>query len=177
MQPTHRAAGRPATMRPFIPNPTTPGGRKPVELITDRAKRYRANQTPPPGPRRCAYCGAKPAIDIDHVDGNEANANPTNLVYACRSCNTRKGVVFRNAGKGKLTRQFNPAAAAAGARSLGQWIQAVLAVRGEASTMSLPAAVQLIQATPATRRSQFASEIWKRRKERGTDRRASEVPF
>jgi hypothetical protein len=30
-----------------VPNPTTPAGRKPVHLITDRAKRYRANATPP----------------------------------------------------------------------------------------------------------------------------------
>jgi hypothetical protein len=164
-------------MRPFVPNPTRPGGRKPVELITDRAKRYRANRTPPPGPRQCAYCGARNARDIDHIDGDEANSSPANLVYACRSCNTRKGMAFRNAGQGKLTRQFNPGKPSAGARSLGQWIQAVLAIRGEASTMSLPAAVELIQATPPARRSQFAAEIWQRRKERGTDRRASEVPF
>ncbi len=163
-------------MRPFISNPTTPGGRKPVELITDRARRYRANQTPPPGPRQCNYCGRKPARDIDHVDGNEANGNPANLVYACRSCNTRKGVVFRNAGIGKLTRQFNPAQDSAGARSLGQWVQAVMAMRGESSSMSVPAAVAMVQATPAARRSEFAAEIWKRRRERGTDKR-EEVPF
>jgi hypothetical protein len=162
--------------RTSISNPTQPGGRKAVELITDRAKRYRANQTPPPGPRQCHYCGRKPARDIDHVDGNEANSNPSNLVYACRSCNTRKGVVFRNAGIGKLTRQFNPAKPPSGARSLGQWMQAVMAMRGESSTMSVPAAVAMVQATPAARRSEFAAEIWERRRQHGTDKR-DQVPF
>ena len=38
--------------------------------------------------------------------------------------------------------------------------------------MSLPAAVELIRSTPSARRSEFAAEIWRRRKERG-----SEVPF
>lgn len=159
-----------------ISNPTQPGGRKPVELITDRAKRYRANQTPPPGPRQCHYCGRKPARDIDHVDGDEANGSPANLAWACRGCNTRKGVVFRNAGIGKLTRQFNPAKAPSGASSLGQWIQAVMALRGESSSMSVPAAVDLVHATPAARRSEFAAEIWERRRQRGTDKR-DQVPF
>jgi hypothetical protein len=27
--------------------------------VTDRALRYRANQTPPPGPKQCAFCGSK----------------------------------------------------------------------------------------------------------------------
>lgn len=160
-----------------ISNPARPGARKPVELITDRAKRYRANRTPPPLPRRCNYCGKQAArLDIDHVDGNESNSNPANLIWACRSCNTRKGVVFRNSGTGTRTRQFNPAKPSSGAKSLGQWMQAVLAMRGESSTMSLPAAVAMVQATPTARRSEFAAEIWARRRERGTDRR-EEVPF
>jgi|YNPMSStandDraft_1061717.scaffolds.fasta_scaffold09488_5 hypothetical protein len=159
-------------MKPWIPNPSLPAGRKPVELITDRAKRYRANRNAPPGERRCAYCGAPRPRDIDHVDGDESNNNPENLVYACRSCNVRKGQVFARAGLGVRTRQFNPHGK--GATSLGQWVQAVLALRGEASTMSLPAAVRLVKETPASRRSAFAAEIWRRRRERGTDKL---VPF
>jgi len=159
-------------MRRWVSNPCLPAGRKPVELITDRAKRYRANQAMPGVPRRCVYCGSPDPRDIDHVDGNEANNNPANLVYACRSCNAKKGVVFARAGRGIRTRQFNPAGK--GATSLGQWVQAVLALRGEASTMSLPAAVRMVQETPPARRSAFAAEIWRRRRERGTDKR---VPF
>lgn len=89
-----------------------------MELITDRAKRYRASANPPPGPRQCHYCGTKRNVEVEHVDGFEANTEPENLTWACRACNTRKGIVFRNAGFGRRTRQFNPhysfSAAAAG---------------------------------------------------------------
>lgn len=163
-------------MRAYVPNPCTPAGRKPVELITDRAKRYRANQCPPPGPRQCAYCGARRNVEVEHVSGDEADASPANLTWACRSCNTKKGAAFKRAGLGKLTRQYNPSPkASAGARSLGQWLQAVLSAKGEGS-MKIQDAVAMIRATPPARRSEFASEIWARRKERGTDRR-EEVPF
>jgi len=40
--------------------------------------------------------------------------------------------------------------------------------------MTVPAAVEMIRATTPTKRSEFAREIWERRRERGTDR---EVPF
>ncbi len=159
-------------MKRWIPNPSMPAGRKPVELITDRAKRYRANRAAPEVEKRCVYCGAPRPRDIDHVDGNEANNNPENLVYACRPCNAKKGAAFARSGRGVRTRQFNPASK--GATSLGQWVQAVLALRGEASTMSLPAAVRLVQETPPARRSAFAAEIWRRRRERGTDK---QIPF
>jgi hypothetical protein len=42
--------------------------------------------------------------------------------------------------------------------------------------MTVPAAVAMVQATPPARRSEFAAEIWARRRERGTDKR-DEVPF
>lgn len=163
-------------MRAFVPNPCSPSGRKPVDLITDRAKRYRANQCPPPGPRQCAYCGARRNVEVEHVSGDEADSSPANLLWACRSCNTAKGAAFKRAGLGTLTRQFNPKPkASAGARSLGQWLQAVMSVKGQGS-MKIRDAVNMIRATPPARRSEFASEIWARRKERGTDKRG-EIPF
>lgn len=74
------------------------------------------------------------------------------------------------AGLGRRTRQFNPRGA--GAQSLGQWVTAVLAMRGQSDAMEPAAAVELIHATPPERRSEFARRIWKIRRERGTDRRA-----
>lgn len=223
----------------YVPNPIMRGGRKPVDLITDRAKRYRAQQNAPPAPRSCHYCGSPQNVEVEHVDGYEEHIEPENLTWSCRSCNTRKGVVFKNAGFGRRTRQYNPhysfsAAAAglagrragtaarkagrpafgsfqdwldqhllslteqptiaevkewrrsyfagfrqrnpAGARSLGQWLNAVLSLRGEGGTMQLQDAIAMVHATPHAKRSEFASEIWRRRQARGTARR-EEVPF
>ena len=44
------------------------------------------------------------------------------------------------------------------------------------SPMKVRDAVEMIRATPPGRRSEFAREIWARRRERGTDRKG-EVPF
>jgi hypothetical protein len=49
-----------------------------------------------------------------------------------------------------------------------------MSMKGESDAMSVPAAVEMIWATSPTKRSEFAREIWARRRERGTDR---EVPF
>jgi hypothetical protein len=49
-------------------------------------------------------------------------------------------------------------------------------MKGESHEMTVPAAVEMIRATPPARRSEFAREIWARRRERGTDRGDS-VPF
>jgi hypothetical protein len=102
------------------------------------------------------------------VDGHEENTTPANLTWACRSCNTTIGFVLRNAGLGRRTRQYNPAAK--GARTLSQWVTAVLSMKGQ-GTMAPAAAVEMIHATPPEQRSNFAEDIWQRRRERGTDRR------
>jgi hypothetical protein len=86
--------------------------RKPVAEISDRAKRYRAN-TPecrPRGPKRCHWCKTRTAPQFvpDHVDGNESNTSRRNLVWACKSCNTKRGKAMAKAGKGVRTRQYNP---------------------------------------------------------------------
>src|SRR5438552_282259 len=98
--------------------------------------------------------------------GHEENSAPENLIWNCRSCNTRLGAVFKHLGMGRRTRQFNPGE---GARSLGQWLTAVMSMKAESNAMSIPAAVEMIRATPPARRSEFAREIWERRRKRATD--------
>ena len=144
----------------------------PRKNITDRALRYRANQTPPEGDRICGYCGSESNVEIEHIDGFEENNEPENLMWACRRCNTAKGFAMRNAGLGRRTHQYNPAKK--GAQTLAQWVTAVLSAKGQSSEMSVGDAVQIIHDTPASRRSYFAHQIWKNRRGRGTDRT---VPF
>ena len=67
---------------------------------------------------------------------------------------------------GRRTWQYNPSG---GARSLGQWLTAVLSMKGESGAMPVDTAVEMIRATPQSRRSEFAREIWQRRREHGTD--------
>jgi hypothetical protein len=110
-------------------------------------------------------------VEVGHLDGHEENSEPENLIWNCRACNTRLGVVFRDLGMGRITRQFNPTQ---GAKSLGQWLTAVMSMRGASDAMTVAAAVEMIRATPPARRSEFAREIWNIRSQRGTDR---DVPF
>jgi len=85
--------------------------RKPVQSISDRAKRYRAHSPGcrPKGPKRCHWCGTRNGqIVPDHKDGDESNGRPSNLVWACKPCNTERGKKMAKAGKGVRTRQYNP---------------------------------------------------------------------
>ena len=157
-----------------IPNPAT--GSTSAVTLTDRAQRYRAQKAiAQPGRKRCIYCG-KPSgpLMVDHINGKESDNNPRNLVYACRSCNTKKGAHYARRGKGVRTRQYNPPAKAAA--NLAQWIEMAKALKGEPSTMTLDAAQAMLSATGAERRSRFAEEIWRIRRARGTDKWAA-VPF
>lgn len=106
---------------------------------------------------------------MGHLDGHEENTAAENLIWNCRACNTRLGVVYKRLGIGRRTHQFNPAGQ--GATSLGQWLTAVLSMKGESDQMTVPAAVEMIRATPPADRSRFAREIWEKRRERGTGRR------
>jgi hypothetical protein len=146
--------------------------RKETRHVTDRALRYRANACPPPGPRICGFCGSTRNVEVGHLDGHEENSKPRNLVWNCRSCNTKLGYVFKRAGFGRRTRQFNPAGAAA--ENLGQWMNAVMSMKGEGGNMAVADAVAMIRATPPEARSDFAREIWARRRRHGTDQH---VPF
>jgi len=143
--------------------------RKEAHEVTDRALRYRAHACPPPGPRICCLCGGARNVEIGHINGREEDAAPANLFWTCRSCNVRCGNTLRAAGIGRRTRQFNPAAQ--GAKSLGQWLTAVMSMKGESTAMSTPAAVAMIRATSPEQRAEFARQIWERRRERGTDLR------
>ena len=138
--------------------------RKPVDQITDRAKRYRAHHPGcrPTGPAKCALCGSTRFLVIDHIDGDESNGSPENTRFLCKACNTRLGLQMARAGVGKRTRQYNP-----GAYTLAQYIEAVLQhTRG-----AHDAGGKIIHETPKEKRQEFAAEIWRRRRARGTDRR------
>lgn len=126
--------------------------------VTDRALRYRAHQCPPDGPRRCAECGSTRFLVIDHKDGREENTARSNLRWLCKSCNTRLGAEMAKQGKGRRTEQYN----ATGARTLGEYSEALASHRRGAHD----AGGAVIHATSPDKRAQFASEIWKRRKER-----------
>jgi hypothetical protein len=143
--------------------------RKSVDQISDRAMRYRA-QAPecrPPGPPICAFCGSTSNVEVHHVDGFEDHLEPENVIWSCRRCNVRIGIVMARAGIGRRTRQANPQDQ--GAKSLGQWLTAVLSMKGESDRMDPSVAVEMIRATPPERRSEFAREIWEIRRKRGTD--------
>ena len=174
-------------MRCSIANP---GGRQPkeVELLTDRAKRYRANRTiPADAPKVCIYCGAAAEL-VDHIDGDESHGDEQNLAWACRPCNIRKANTMRNAGLGRLTCQYNPSA---GARNLAQWVMAVASIRRrdkktgrllppdnwKFQAMPVGDAVAMVRATPHALRVEFAQQLAaKRRPARG---RATDwdIPF
>jgi hypothetical protein len=140
--------------------------------VSDRAYRYRARANAPPGERRCIFCGSRSDIQVGHIDGDESHNESENLAWTCRSCNGRMAHVFKRAGIGRRTRQFNPGE---GAKSLRQWLTAVTSMKGENSAMSVGDAIAMVHAAPDSVRSQFAAEIWRGRRERGTD--SSEVPF
>jgi len=125
-------------------------------------------------PANLRFCGETRNIEIHHVDGHEENTDPANLVWTCRSCNTLVGGVMKRLRLGRRTRQFNPRAQ--GARTLGQWVTAVLSMKGQSDAMDPAAAIDMIHATPPEQRSRFAQQIWSLRRERGTDRWASRVP-
>jgi hypothetical protein len=152
--------------RAFAKNPCA-STRK--ERVSDRAKRYRANQPgcKPRGVKKCKLCGSKSDLMIDHIDGNESNGRKSNLRWLCRSCNTLVGAEMARTGTGRRTVQYNPGTG--GAKTLGEYVQAVLQhTRG-----SHDAAGRIIHETPKSRRRQFASEIWSSRRSHGTERPGS----
>jgi hypothetical protein len=134
--------------------------------VTDRALRYRAN-TPerrPAGPPQCVFCGSSDNVEVGHLDGHKENDNAQNLVWNCRSCNTRLGHIFKTLGIGRRTRQYNPETQ--GAQSYEQYALALTALQGGNLFMTVPAAVEIIHATRPEDRSYYARQIWRIRKER-----------
>jgi len=109
---------------------------------------------------------------VGHLDGYEENTDERNLIWNCRACNTKLGRIFTRLGLGRRTRQYNPPMA--GAKNLGQWMNAVMSMKGESGgDMSVSDAVAVIHATSPDERSGFAREIWAIR--RGRTNRI--VPF
>ncbi len=113
---------------------------------------------------------------MGHINGDERDSGRANLVWNCRACNTKLGRIFKRLGLGRRTKQFNPQGR--GAESYGQWALAVMSVKGESDAMTIPAAVEMVRATPPEDRSRYAREIWRRRREHwGPSGRYAEVPF
>ena len=81
---------------------------KPAAEISDRAKRYRANEATADWPQVCLFCGSTKDLQVDHLDGFEENGEPENLLILCRSCNQLKAAVYKQAGMGRRTVQYNP---------------------------------------------------------------------
>jgi hypothetical protein len=102
---------------------------------------------------------------VDHQDGDEWNGAPDNLRWLCKSCNTRLGLAMARAGIGRRTRQCNP-----GALTLPDYMDAIT----QHSRGQYDAGGEIIHDTPKEKRQEFAAEIWRRRRARGTDRR---TPF
>lgn len=174
--------------RLVIPNPGVPGGRvpvrlignpcggsKPVDQISDRAKRYRANsaECKPAGPRKCFECGSKKTVGVGHLDGNEDNGRRSNLAWQCKSCNAKQAHADKAAGRGKRTRQLNPTKQ--GYPNFAEYSFAA----AEHKRGAFDAGGFIIHNTPKDLRRQYADEIWKRRRARGTDRwgKGKDVPF
>ena len=145
--------------------------------ISDRAYRYRANQAIPEHAKVCVFCGETRKLMVGHLDGHEEHTEVQNLSWCCRSCNAMASNTLQNAGKGRLTRQYNPSKSG-GATTVGEWMQAVGAItpkvdrgnRGLASDMPVSEAVRIIRATPHAKRSQFAAQLRKHASSRASAR-------
>jgi len=114
-------------------------------------------------------CGVREAdlgerLQVHHLDGLEAHADPRNLLLVCRSCNQRADRVLKAHGHGRRTRQYNPPAT--GAASLGEYVSALRILRGELAG-DFDKARATVHNTPAATRSEFATEIWRRRRRSG----------
>jgi hypothetical protein len=146
--------------------------RKPSSAITDRQQRRRASKCIEQTNRRCIFCGSNRNPKVHHLNGNESDNHPKNLVYACNSDNLLVGWLLKRLNIGRRAER-NPAAEPA--KSLGQWVMAVKSMKGESNDMEPKAAIAMIRATSPRRRSYFAEQIWKIRRAKGTDK--TRVPF
>jgi len=143
-----------------------PSGRKPVNEITDRAKRYRA-QGEVPGPKKCVICGRSPGkLQVMHLSGDESDGDRKNLAYGCRSCNGKLSAAWKRLGSPVRTRQYNPAGKAT--PSFQQYAWAVS--NHERGAHDEGGAI--IHATPRNKRIEYARRFAETR-----NRRRDSVPF
>jgi hypothetical protein len=156
---------------------------RPASRITDRAKRYRANSRGlrPPPPKQCGFCGSRRNVGVHHISGNESEGDPQDLMWACKSCNTRIGNWMRKAGLGKLTRQYNPGRGRKAV--MDAYAAAIKVMRGEFEG-DIGKAVATIRATPREVRSAYTARTWPTRRQiygpsgrQGTLFGGGEVPF
>lgn len=68
---------------------------------------------------------------------------------------------MKQRGIGTRTVQYNPRT---GAKTLAQWVTAVLAMKGQNSDIPVDQAVEIVHATSASDRSKFARQIWQKRR-------------
>lgn len=147
------------------------GRLKPVDQITDRAKRYRA-QTNVPGPKKCVICNSGPKgekLHVLHLSGDESDGEPKNLAYGCRSCNGKLSAAWKRLGSPVRTRQYN---AGKGIPTFQQYAWGV--ANHERGAYDEGGAI--IHATPRSKRIEYAKRIAGLKGQRGTGRRL-EVPF
>lgn len=146
------------------PNGGRANGLKPIEALTDRGMRYRANRegVRPPGPKVCGYCGSENNVGVEHVDGREENCNPANLLWGCKSCNGRKAALFKRLGLGRRVRQYN---GDGGKVSLKEYGDAIKVMRGAFEGNVEHAMDTIHRASPAIR-SKFSQQAWKSRRAR-----------
>ena len=162
----HRVIKNPARVRKTRIVMNAAAGLKPVDQITDRAKRYRANrpEVRPSLPKKCNYCGSKRNVVIDHVNGDESDGSKKNLQWLCKSCNTAKGLYDKRNGNGVRTRQYNPSSRGLSKKAmLREYNFAILVMRGD-EPGDVNKAMQVIESTPASIRSEYTSKSWQRRK-------------
>jgi len=144
--------------------------------ITDRAKRYRANQHAPEQ-KHCFACGAKNPRTVHHINGDESDFSAKNLTRACQSCNVRIANVMRKAGLGVKTRQYNPKKKAGKRSSFGTYKYAVSVAGGQLAG-DVDEAYKIIYETPPATRTEYAKRIYELRQERyGPTGRQDSLPF
>lgn len=130
---------------------------KPVRSITDRAKRYRAQQNRPRGKKLCNFCGSRKNVDVDHITGNESDGEPDNLIYLCRPCNVRKGIVQARNKIGVRTVQFNPLPRSVSFTEFQNSAAILMGVRkGDAAR-----ATAAVRATSPAKRAEFGERMTK----------------
>lgn len=157
---------------------------KPVAEISDRAKRYRANseENRPPGPKRCAFCGARENVIVGHLNGVEDDGAPDNLMWTCRRCNAQQAALLKRKGLGKRISQMNPArrrGSMTRAQLYSAYGESIRIMRGQ-EPGDVAKAVAFIRSVPPETRSEWNKKAWvTRKRDYGKSGRADggSVPF